>query len=167
MPARQLNQSFAVVQVADYPGLTVFVDNQPVGRTDEHGRVLVEALRPYQSNAISLDPTQVPMDGSLAQSEIGVTPAYRSGALVRFPVERALAATMRLLQVDGTPVPAGATAQLGSTSFPVVLDGLLYVEGLRDTARLQVEWAGGQCAVEARRPEGRDPVPDLGELRCK
>jgi outer membrane usher protein len=167
MPARQLNQSFAVVQVADYPGLTVFVDNQPVGRTDEHGRVLVEALRPYQSNAISLDPTQVPMDGSLAQSEIGVTPAYRSGALVRFPVERALAATMRLLQVDGTPVPAGATAQLGSTSFPVVLDGLLYVEGLSDTARLQVEWAGGQCAVEARRPEGHDPVPDLGELRCK
>jgi outer membrane usher protein len=167
MPARQLNQSFAVVQVADYPGLTVFADNQPVGRTDKHGRVLIEALRPYQNNAISLDPTQVPMDGSLAQSEIGVTPAYRSGALVRFPVERALAATMRLMQADGTPVPAGATAQLGATSFPVVLDGLLYVEGLRDTAQLQVEWAGGQCVVEARRPAGNDPVPDLGDLRCR
>jgi outer membrane usher protein len=96
-----------------------------------------------------------------------VTPAYRSGALVRFPVERALAATMRLLQADGTPVPAGATAQLGAASFPVVLDGLLYVEGLRDQARLQVEWAGGQCVVEARRPAGNDPVPDLGELRCR
>lgn len=167
MPARQLNQSFAVVQVADYPGLTVFVDNQPVGRTDEHGRVLVEALRPYQNNAISLDPTEVPMDGSLAQSEISVTPAYRSGALVRFPVERALAATMRLLQVDGTPVPAGASARLGTESFPVVLDGVLYVEGLHDTARLQVEWNDGQCTVEARRPAGNDPVPDLGELRCR
>jgi outer membrane usher protein len=167
MPARQLNQSFAVVQVADYPGLTVFVDNQQVGRTDEHGRVLVEALRPYQNNAISLDPTEVPMDGSLAQSEIGVTPAYRSGALVRFPVERALAATMRLLQADGTPVPAGATAHIGAASFPVALDGLLYVEGLRDTARLRVQWNGGQCTIEARRPAGNDPVPDLGELRCR
>ena len=107
MPARQLNESFAVVQVADYPGLTVYADNQPVGRTDKQGRVLIEALRPYQRNEISVDPTQVPMDGSLSQSVIGVTPAYRSGALVRFPVERAMAATMRVVQANGEPVPAG------------------------------------------------------------
>ncbi len=118
MPARQLNESFAVVQVADYPGLTVYADNQPVGRTDEHGRVLIEALRPYQRNEISVDPTQVPMDGSLSQSVIGVTPAYRSGALVRFPVERALAATMRVVQANGEPVPAGASASLRWHGFP-------------------------------------------------
>ncbi len=167
MPARQLNQSFAVVQVADYEGLTVFVDNQPVGRTDAQGRVLVEALRPYQNNAISLDPTQVPMDGSLAQSEIAVTPAYRSGALVRFPVERALAATIRAVQADGTPVPAGATAHVGDASFPVALDGLLYVEGLREATRIHIDWNGGQCTLEARRPAGSEPIPDLGDLRCK
>ena len=167
LPARQLNQSFAVVQVADYEGLTVFVDNQPVGRTDAKGRVLVEALRPYQNNAISLDPTQVPMDGSLAQSEIAVTPAYRSGALVRFPVERALAATIRAVQADGTPVPAGATAHVGEASFPVALDGLLYVEGLRETTRVRIDWNGGQCTLEARRPAGSEPIPDLGDLRCK
>ena len=91
MPARRLEQSFAVVQVADYAGLTVFLDNQPIGRTDAKGRVLVDALRPYQRNEISLDPTQVPMDGAIDQSAIGVTPAYRSGALVRFPVTRAMA----------------------------------------------------------------------------
>jgi outer membrane usher protein len=167
MPARQLNQSFAVVQVADYEGLTVFVDNQPVGRTDAHGRVLVEALRPYENNAISLDPTQVPMDGSLAQSEIAVSPAYRSGALVRFPVERALAATMRAVQADGTPVPAGATAHIGDREFPVALDGLLYVEGLREATRVRIDWNGGQCTLEARRPAGSEPVPDLGDLRCR
>jgi len=167
MAARQLNQSFAVVQVADYEGLTVFVDNQPVGRTDAQGRVLVEALRPYENNAISLDPRQVPMDGSLAQSEIAVTPAYRSGALVRFPVERALAATMRAVQADGTPVPAGATAHVGEASFPVGLDGLLYVEGLREATRLRIEWNGGQCTLEAQRPAGGEPIPDLGTVPCR
>ena len=167
MPSRQLDQSFAVVQVADYEGLTVFVDNQPVGRTDAQGRVLVEALRPYENNLISLDPTQVPMDGSLAQSEMAVTPAYRSGALVRFPVERALAATIRAVQADGTPVPAGATAHVGEARFPVALDGLLYVEGLRETTQVRIDWNGGQCTLEARRPTGGEPIPDLGDLRCR
>ena len=36
-----------------------------------------------------------------------VTPAYRSGPVVRFPVTRASAATLRLVLPDGTPVPAG------------------------------------------------------------
>lgn len=167
MPARQLTESFAVVQVADYPGLTVYADNQPVGKTDAQGRVLIEALRPYQRNEISVNPTEVPMDGSLSQSTIGVVPAYRSGALVRFPVERALAATMRLVQGNGQPVPAGASAQLGDARFPVALDGLLYVEGLREASRLRVTWQGGQCSFEARRPAGTDPVPDLGDVPCK
>ena len=167
MPARPLQQSFAVVQVADYEGLTVYLDNQPVGRTDEQGRALIPALRPYERNEISVDPRQVPMDGSLAQRAIGVTPAYRSGALVRFPVERAMAATMRLVQADGTPVPAGAQATFGATSFPLGLDGMLYVEGLSDTASLRVTWAGAQCRAEVRRPAGDDPVPDLGDVRCE
>jgi outer membrane usher protein len=167
MPSRHLQQSFAVVQVADYEGLTVYLDNQPIGQTDEHGRVLVDSLRPYERNEISLDPKQVPMDGSLSQAAIGVTPAYRSGALVRFPVERAMAATMRLVQADGAPVPSGAEATLGTAHFPVALDGLLYVEGLRETTRIQVSWAGNQCTVEARRPIGDDPVPDLGTVPCR
>lgn len=167
MPARPLQQSFAVVQVADYEGLTVYLDNQPVGTTDEHGRVLVGALRPYERNEISVNPRQVPMDGSLSQRAIGVTPAYRSGALVRFPIERAMAATMRLVQADGSPVPAGAQAALGATRFPLGLDGLLYVEGLRDSASLVVTWAGGACSSDVRRPEGNDPVPDLGDVRCE
>ncbi|MDH5177537.1 MAG: fimbria/pilus outer membrane usher protein, partial [Gammaproteobacteria bacterium] len=167
MPARQLRESFAVVQVADYPGLTVYADNQPIGRTDDKGRVLIEALRPYQRNEISVNPTEVPMDGSLSQPVIGVVPAYRSGALVRFPVERALAATMRIVQLNGEPVPAGASAQLGDAHYPVALDGLLYVEGLREASRISVTWTGGRCAFEARRPAGTDPVPDLGSVSCK
>ena len=167
MTARRLDQSFAVVQVADYPGLTVFVDNQPVGRTDERGRVLVDSLRAYERNEISVDPTEVPMDGALAQASMAVTPAYRSGAVVRFPVSRAHAATMRLVQTDGTPVPAGAIATVGNRQFPVALDGLLYAEGMASATRVIAHWQGGQCAAVAQRPAGNDAVPDLGTLRCE
>jgi outer membrane usher protein len=167
MPARSLQQSFAVVQVADYEGLTVYLDNQPVGKTDEQGRALIPVLRPYERNEISVDPREVPMDGSLSQRAIGVTPAYRSGALVRFPIERAMAATMRLVQTDGSPVPAGAQAAFGAARFPLGLDGMLYVEGLSDTASIRVTWAGDECRAEVRRPTGDDPVPDLGDVRCE
>jgi outer membrane usher protein len=64
-------------------------------------------------------------------------------------------------------VPSGAEATLGTAHFPVALDGLLYVEGLRETTRIQVSWAGNQCTVEARRPIGDDPVPDLGTVPCR
>ncbi len=164
MPARQLNQSFAVVQVADYPGPDG-LRRQPAGRAHRRARSRAGRRRCARTRTTPSASTRPRCRWTAAwrSRRSRVTPAYRSGALVRFPVERALAATMRVLQADGTPVPAGATARLGTASFPVVLDGLLYVEGLHDTARLQVEWNGGQCTVEARRPAGNDPVPDLGD----
>ena len=155
------------MQVADYAGLTVFLDNQPVGRTDDRGRVLVDSLRPYERNEVSVDPVEVPMDGAIDQSTIGVTPAYRSGAVVRFPVTRAHAATLRLVREDGTPVPAGARATLGDATFPVALAGTLYVEGLSEAARIDVRWNCGACSVAVRRPASQDPLPDLGTLRCR
>ena len=167
MTTRRLDQSYAVVQVADYAGLTVYLDNQPVGRTDAKGRVLVAPLRAYERNQVSVDPVEVPLDGAIDAAAIDVTPGFRSGAVVRFPVTRADAATMRLVLDDGSPVPAGAQAMLGATSYPVALDGLLYVEGLREPTRLQVRWQGGECAVAVRRPTGGDPVPDLGTLQCR
>jgi outer membrane usher protein len=166
MATRRLDQSFAVVQVADYAGLTVYRDNQPVGRTDERGRVLVTSLRAYERNQISVNPVEVPLDGAIDTPAIDVAPGYRSGAVVRFPVTRADAATLRLVLEDGTPVPAGAQATLGTASFPVALDGQLYVEGLREPARLQVRWQGGECSVPVSRPAVSDPIPDLGTLRC-
>ena len=165
-PAR-CNQSFAVVQVADYEGLTIYLDNQPVGRTDEHGRVLIEALRPYERNEISVDPRQVPMDGSLSQRAIGVTPAYRSGALVRFPVERANAATMRPVRPDGSAVPAGASATLGLRPVPGGAGRTAVRRRPRATPLTSGStWAGGECRVDAAAPGRQRPGARPGG-RCR
>ena len=66
MPSRRLDRSFAVVKVADFEGLTVYVENQPVGRTDREGRVLLDGLRAYERNEISLDPRELPMDAAIS-----------------------------------------------------------------------------------------------------
>jgi outer membrane usher protein len=167
MPARRLDQSFAVVEVADYPDMTVYVENQPIGRTDSKGRVLLDALRAYERNAVSIDPKELPLDASLATPAMTVTPAYRSGPVVRFPVVRASAATLRLLQEDGTPVPAGARVTTRNEQVPVALDGLVYLTAAAGRHEATADWLGTRCVFTFGRLEQGDPQPDLGNITCR
>ena len=164
MPARRLDQSFAVVEVADYPDMTVYVENQPVGRTDSKGRVLLDSLRAYERNGISIDPTELPLDASLATPAMTVTPAYRSGPVVRFPVVRASAATLRLLQDDGSPVPAGASVMTRNEQVPVALDGFVYLTAGGGSPHRDCGMAGHRCMLPIRAARAwRSPT---GPRRC-
>ena len=96
-----------------------------MGRTDRRGRVLLDSLQPYETNTVSVDPLELPFDASLATTAMTVTPAYRSGPVVQFPVTRASAATLRLVQPDGTPVPAGARVTTVREQVPVARNGLV------------------------------------------
>jgi outer membrane usher protein len=167
MPARRLDRSFAVVEVADFPDMTVYVENQPVGRTDSKGRVLLDSLRAYERNAISIDPKELPLDASLATPAMTVTPAYRSGPVVRFPVVRASAATLRLLQDDGSAVPAGASVITRNEQVPVALDGFVYLTMAAGQHEARAEWLGHRCTFRFQRPELGDPQPDLGNITCR
>ncbi len=166
MPTRRLDRSFAVVKVADYPGLTVYVENQPVGKTDAHGRVLLDSLRAYERNSVSIDAQQLPLDATLATATMDVTPGYRSGAVVDFPVQHASPATFRLVLEDGSPVPPGAQVNVAGRVAPVAMQGLVYVEEAAGSHQATAEWTGHRCTFELVRPEGTDPVPDLGTIAC-
>lgn len=167
LPTRWLDQSFAVVQVADYPDLTVYVENQPIGRTDSKGRVLLDRLRPYDTNHVSLDPAELPLDASLSNPTALLTPAFRSGAVVRFPISRATAATMRLVQESGEPVPAGARVHAPGGETTVALDGLIFVTDAAGYNEASASWPGNRCRFAFQRPQDGDPMPDLGEVRCR
>ena len=96
-----------------------------------------------------------------------VTPAYRSGPVVRFPVVRASAATLRLLQDDGTPVPAGASVITRNEQVPVALDGFVYLTTAAGQHEARAEWLGHRCTFRFERPEQGDPQPDLGNITCR
>jgi outer membrane usher protein len=167
MPSRTLDQSFAVIQLADFPGVEVEVDNQPVGRTDRKGRVLVDSLRPYEKNEVSIDANELPIDAVLATPSMVVTPAWRSGPVVAFPVTRARAATFRLRLEDGSVVPAGAVAQVGKRTYPVALDGLLYVEDRTAAKSAKVTWSGRSCQVGMQGIRSNEPLVDYGNVICR
>ena len=123
-------RSFAVVKVADYPGLTVMLDHQPIRTTDEHGRVLIDRVRAYELNQVSLDPREIPFDAELQTATMTVTPAWRSGPVVAFPIERVRAATLRLVLEDGRRGAAGSARADRGAVVSVALDGFTYVSGL-------------------------------------
>jgi outer membrane usher protein len=167
IPSRTLSQSFAVVKVADYSGLTVMLDQQPIGTTDAHGRVLIDRVRPYESNQVSLDPREIPFDAELQTATMTVTPAWRSGPVVAFPIERVHAATMRLVLETGVPVPAGASVRIGDRSFPVALDGFTYASGLDRKMLVQASWApDGRCEFELEAAAAGEVVT-LGDIVCR
>ena len=166
MPARRLDESFAVIQLADYPDMTVYLENQPVGRTDRKGRVLLDSLQPYETNTVSVDPLELPFDASLASPAMTVTPAYRSGPVVTFPIVRASAATLRLVQVDGTPVPAGATVTTRRERVRVARNGLVYLTAAQGDQRATAQWPDHDCSFGFSRPLHAGPQPDLGDLTC-
>lgn len=163
---REVDDSFALVNVGGIPDVQVFLENQPVARTDEHGFALIRNLRPYEANRISVDPARLPIDTWIDTSTAMVSPAFRSGTEVAFALRRERGVVVRLRRADGSSVPAGAVVQLGAQSYPVAQQGMTYLVPNEGRTRATVVWSGGRCMFDLQRPPGDDPLPDLGIVTC-
>jgi outer membrane usher protein len=166
--SRTITDSFAIVRVADVPGVEITLDNQVIGRTDADGKVVLTTLRPYDVNRVGISAGSLPLDLQVERLSEEAIPYYRSGVLVEMPVRRERAATFRLRTDDGSMVPSGALVRIDgrAEAFPVALDGEAYVTGLDERTKLTARWTGRTCSFTLEWPAGRDPLPDLGVVRC-
>jgi outer membrane usher protein len=167
--SREFTESFAVVKVADFPGVRVLQDHQVAARTDEDGYAVLPRLRAYDRNPIGIEQTDLPFDSRLGSLQINATPYYRSGVYVEFPVRRIRAATLHVVLDDGSDLPSGALARIAgrSEAFPVALHGEAYLEGLEEKSRVVFSWKGQSCEIDLSLPKGDQPLPDLGTYVCK
>ncbi|HEY0339771.1 MAG TPA: fimbria/pilus outer membrane usher protein, partial [Steroidobacteraceae bacterium] len=162
--------AFAVVHVGDVEGVPVSLSNQVIAVTDHHGIALVTGLLPYQANALTLDPEQLPLDVEIGGVRETVVPYARSGAFVNFPVKRSRNASVVLQQPGGAPVPAGARVTMtpGNQEFVVAKRGEVYLIDLAKDNRIDVRWKDGGCVLTIRMP----PLPTdseavrIGPLMC-
>ncbi len=166
--SRDIIDSFGVVRVADYPGVTVLQDNQPVGVTDADGYAVLPFLRAYDVNRVSIDMHDLPLDAQVDKLKIEAVPYYRSGLLFDFPVRRSHGATLHLRLDDGGPMPSGGIVQVvgRDEDFPVALRGEAYVTGLEEQNRLRASWKGRSCEFDVAFPPSSEPLPDLGTFIC-
>lgn len=143
---RPVEGSFVLVRLPGLEGVEVRRENQPVGRTDARGDVLVPGLLPYYPVRIDYETGDVPVTWRTGELSRNVAAARNAGALVQFDATplRALIGEVRLHDATGVrPVPGGLmTLRCGLQSLvvPVSSSGRFYLE----------DAPAGPCAVELR-----------------
>ena len=165
--ARAIDSSFAVVDVAGLAGVPVYVENQLVAHTDAQGRALLHNLLAYEPNRISIAPEDLPLNTAIDSRSLVIQPAFRSGVVAQFAVQRVYPATFRLLLPDGAPVPVGASVRLNGGDFTVAMQGFTYVTTLSHGVGGSASWAGGRCTFRVDPPPADDPLPDMGTIVCR
>jgi outer membrane usher protein len=127
--SRGIAESFAIVQVGQTADVPVYLESQLVAHTSTDGSVLVNNLRAYQSNRVSIDPLSVPLDYSMGATSQIVQPRLLGGVQLDFAVKRVIGMTLTLQQ-GGTPLAPWTPVQVpGLTqSFVVGRRGEVFVE---------------------------------------
>ena len=167
--SRKIDQSFAVVQVGDFPNVHIYADNQEVAETDAGGSAIVPRIRAYERNPLRIEQADLPLDVDLDVVQLDAVPYRRSGVLVNFDVHRTFGALLSLIASDGAVIPVGAVARVdgGETEFPVGTQGETYVTGLGEASMVRVAWPGRACEVRVAFTPSADPLPKLGPLVCE
>jgi outer membrane usher protein len=164
---RSVNGSFALVDVAGLPDVPVYVENQLTAHTDTSGHALLYNLRPYESNRISIEPDELPLDIAIGATSALIAPSFRGGVIVHFPVEKVQGVTLRLLLDSGAFVPVGSQVSFGSLKFPVVLEGLVYLTGYARAMGGEASGEFGTCSFALPAPSPTDTAPDVGTIACR
>lgn len=167
--ARALTDSFGVAHVPGFANVGVYLNNQIVARTDAQGYAMVPRLLPYQPNAVRIDTGDLPLDAQIDAVQIDAVPYYRSGLLLKFPIQRANGALLTIVLEDGTPLPVGSVVNVAGAAeqFPVAQRGEAYVTGLTGKNRLRATWNDQTCEFSVELDQGHGPLPRIGPIRCE
>jgi len=168
--ANRIDDAFVVVSTSGYADVPVRYENQPVGRTDKRGHLLVPYSSAYYRGKYEIDPMDLPPDILAPQVEQRVAVRRGSGYLLDFELKQVRAASLELVDGDQRPLGLGSRVRHVQSGAQAVVgwDGLVYLENLQPTNRVQVELAGGgQCEVDFVMPESTGSIPLIGPLVCK
>lgn len=168
--ANRIDDAFVVVSTSGYADVPVRYENQPVGRTDKRGHLLVPYSSAYYRGKYEIDPMDLPPDILAPQVEQRVAVRRGSGYLLDFELKQVQAASLELVDGNQQPLSLGSRVRHVQSGAQAVVgwDGLVYLENLQATNRLQVELAGGgQCEVDFTLPESTGSIPLIGPLVCK
>lgn len=148
-PAQNLNGPAALLIVPDLRGVEVLHDGQPVGHTDGAGRILVPSLRPFEDNAITVVPEDIPLTAMVDSDKITVRP-YSHGvvsAVLSVAASESRVFSLHLGTGVDSVVPAGAEVALNGHPYPVGTEGLTQLPVGRAVVDALVSWPGGRCRL--------------------
>lgn len=149
--SRPANNSFAVVDFGA-PKIPVYLANQEIGKTGPTGRLLVPGLIPNDQNMISIDPSALPLDVSIQDDTITITPPSDGGVLAAFPLQKLDAMLLQIKMPDKSLAPAGSLLYLSGSSVPIVIgyDGYVYINDPPQHLDATVITTTGHCDIHTK-----------------
>lgn len=172
--ARQVGRSFALLRVPGVSGVTGLLNNQPVGKTDRRGDLLVTELLPYYGNILAIRDEEIPLDYQVEATRKVLAAPYRGGALAEFPVWRVQSFRGRLVVVENgeerTPTYGQVILAVEGREVvsPIGHGGEFEFDSLKPGSySATVEDRHGVCRFALEIPKREGVVVDLGLVRCE
>ena len=166
---RVLQSGYALIETPGTPDVEITRENQPIGKTDADGNLLVTNLLPYQANKVGIDQNSVPLQDQIDTTDQIISVPRLGGTIVRFGVH-ALHAARGVLLLDGKVAQYGnATLKTKDTTMKTLigLDGSFYFSDLpAGNYALQAETADGDMRCAFTMPNNTHPLTNLGKIAC-
>lgn len=167
--ANRINDAFVLVSTNGVADIPIRYENQVLGRTNQDGHLLVPTVPGYYPARFEVDVVDLPDYMQIAQPQQRLAVRGGSGALLRFGIERMLAARITLVDESGRPLPVGWSVQHVQSGQGTVVgwDGLVYLEGLKAMNDLAVRGPGNaRCRVRFPIVVDTPQVLRIGPLTC-
>ncbi len=171
-PTRPVEDGFALARVG-VPGVQVFSSNQPIGRTDRFGDLLVSNLLPHYQNELSISDKDIPMEYEITGTQVVVVPPTRGGVIAAFPVHRLHSYNGRVsFMIVGQPYSPGLGEIVverpnGNVTLSLGNNGEFYVEDLDPgTYKARLRIGKVRCDFPLVLPKTDAALMDLGVITC-
>lgn len=171
--SRPVGGAFALVKTSE-PGVMIYHDNRPVGRTNASGVALVPGLRPLEANGLSINPLDWPIEWTASDVNRKVVAPRGGGVAVSFRINKDSwpeQSIVELLDQAGEPYPSGtevyAMADQQKLTGVVNSKGMLWLGDLMPATTFRVRKGLHECEYAMpKMSESLVAVP-LRPVRCE
>jgi outer membrane usher protein len=168
--ANKINDAFVVVSTDGHSQVPVNYENQPVGKTDDDGYLLISGVSAWYPGNYSIDTLDLPADMRLKTTEKRIALRRNSGYLLEFPMEHEHVASVILHDDAGKPLPLSSQVWRGQQAVSVVgYEGITWLENLNPHNDIRVTTPDGKTchATLTLQPDPDHKLRTYGPLVCK
>jgi outer membrane usher protein len=169
--SRPVNDSFAIIETSSIGDVHVYHNNHEIGATNDTGKIVIPILNSYVDNLLAINDQDIPVNYTLQDVAQRLSPAWRSGVLVRFNATKTQAFSGRLFLKSGDgeqPVEfAEITLMVNNEAlkFTTGRDGEFYLENTPPGQfRANLRLNNNAYSFVLKIPASQEMLVDLGKV---